>query len=78
MFADLVKLFTVGLTLWEHKDKTKYLDQKIRLEKEYYAELKKPDDRRSDARLDDIEHELRILASGWSTIALRTHAQDQS
>ena len=30
------------LGIWEHKEKTKYLDKVIKIEKEYYEESNKP------------------------------------
>ncbi len=41
----------------------KYLDRVIDLEKEFYEELAKPDDERSDLALDNIMLELRTIAA---------------
>lgn len=41
----------------------KYLDRVIDLEKEFYEELSKPDDERSDLALDNIMLELRTIAA---------------
>ena len=44
----------------------KYLDRVIDLEKEFYEELAKPDDERSDLALDNIMLELRTIAAIFS------------
>jgi hypothetical protein len=41
----------------------KYLDRVIDLEKEFYEELARPDDERSDLALDNIMLELRTIAA---------------
>ena len=41
----------------------KYLDRVIDLEKEFYEELARPDDERSDLSLDNIMLELRTIAA---------------
>lgn len=41
----------------------KYLDRVIDLEKEFYEELAKPDEERSDLALDNIMLELRTIAA---------------
>lgn len=54
-----------GLTLWNDKLATKYLDKVIKLEKEYYEELSKPLDARSDYKLDSIMLELKIISQSF-------------
>ena len=54
-----------GLTLWNHKEATKYLDRVIKLEKEYYEELNKPLDSRSDYKLDSIMLELTVISRSF-------------
>jgi hypothetical protein len=54
-----------GLTLWNNKESTKYLDRVIKLEKEYYEELNKPLDARSDYKLDSIMLELTIISRSF-------------
>ena len=41
----------------------KYLDRVVKLEKDFYEELAKPDDDRSDLQLDSIMLELRTIAA---------------
>jgi hypothetical protein len=54
-----------GLKLWASKESTKYLDRVIKLEKEYYEELNKPEDERSDFKLDSIMLELTIVSQSF-------------
>lgn len=54
-----------GLKLWNAKEATKYLDRVIELEKDYYAELEKPSEDRSDYKLDGILLELRIISQSF-------------
>jgi arsenate reductase-like glutaredoxin family protein len=54
-----------ALTLWNHKESTKYLERVIKLEKDYYEELNKPLDDRSDYKLDSIMLELTIISRSF-------------
>ena len=54
-----------GLKLWNAKEASKYLDRVIVLEKEYYEELGKPSEDRSDYKLDSILLELRIISQSF-------------
>lgn len=54
-----------GLTLWNNKESTKYLDKVLKLEKEYNEELNKPIDARSDYKLDSIMLELTVIARSF-------------
>lgn len=65
MIKSILQILGTGLSLWNHKEKTKYHDKFIKLQKEFYEEYNKPDGERSDAALDNIEFELRLLASGF-------------
>jgi hypothetical protein len=58
----LLEILSAALSIWESKEKRKYIDRKLELEKRYYEEYNKPDSVRSDAVLDNIEFELRQLA----------------
>lgn len=66
MDLDLVLgILKEGLTLWNNKESTKYLDKVVKLEKEYYEELNKPLDARSDLRIDEILLELTIISKSF-------------
>lgn len=54
-----------GLRLWGTKEGQKYLDRVIKLELEYYAELSKPEDGRSQFYLDSKLLELRIISQSF-------------
>lgn len=66
MFTVLLNCLNAGLTLWDDKEKTKYVDQLISLKEQYYAEFNKPDASRSDAVLDNLEFQLRVLATSFA------------
>lgn len=71
MIESFIKLFTVGLQLWDDKEKNKYVDKLLSLKESYYAEYNKPIENRSDAVLDNIRFELRILGDAFSSNAIR-------
>ena len=64
MIELVFKLLSSGLSLWETKEKTKYVDRLIRLRMEYYAEINKPI--HDNARIDNIEHELIVLCDSFT------------
>lgn len=51
-----------GLKLWNAKEATKYIDKMIKLEKEYYEELKKPTHERSQLALDNFMLDIETIA----------------
>lgn len=66
MFEALAKALAAGLSLWESKEKRKYVDRVIELKRAHYEEYNKDPAHRSDAVLDNLEHELRIVAIGFA------------
>lgn len=70
-FTVLANILDSAMSIWESKEKTKYIDSKIKLEKEFYEEYNKPihkpgesgKGKRSDAKLDDYQLQLRILVN---------------
>jgi hypothetical protein len=54
-----------GLKLWNSKESTKYIDKVIKLEKEYYEELSRPEDERSQLYLDERLRELATIAKSF-------------
>ena len=76
MFESLLTVLGAGLSLWNNKERTKYVDQLMSLKQRYYEEYNKDAEHRSDAILDSIELELRILASAFSTNVGKSDAQD--
>jgi hypothetical protein len=69
MFTLILSVLDTGLKLWLSKERTKYVDKLMRLQKEYYEESNKPAEERSDAVLDNLFFELRILASAFAAEA---------
>lgn len=67
MIETILQLFLVGLSIWEHKEKTKYIDQVVKLRAKYYAENNKPAGSRNDALLDSIRFELLNLADAFAS-----------
>lgn len=59
----VISVLKEGLKLSNTIIDRKYLDRVIDLEKEFYEELAKPDDERSDLALDNIMLELRTIAA---------------
>lgn len=62
-FASLLGIISAVLDLVVLKEKRKYIDEKLAIEKAYYDEQNKPPELRSDAVLDTLEFRLRILAA---------------
>lgn len=78
MIESIFAVLAAGLTIWSNKEKRKYIDKLLRLKKEWYAEINKPDDRRDNAVLDNVEFELRLLATAFSTEVAKSNAGDPS
>ena len=76
MIKPLMDILGAGLSLWEAKEKRKYLDKFLKLKKEYYEESKK--DQPDHAVLDDIEFNLQLLGSSFSSEVERSKAMDSS
>jgi hypothetical protein len=65
MWTALAQTLASALSIWDHKEKNKYIDKLISLKKDYNAEFNKSPANRSDAVLDNLEFELRLLCSGF-------------
>ena len=76
MIDALIKSLEAGLSLWASKEKRKYLDKVISLKRDFYEEYNKPDDDRSDAVMDNIRLQLRIVANGFSTSLKTENSKD--
>lgn len=63
-----------GMSIWESKERTKYLDRLMSLEREYHVEKNKlvPD----DAVLDDLEFSLFLLSSSFGSEVRKSAAQN--
>lgn len=56
-----------GLKLWSSYESRKYIDKFIKLKKDYYEEINKPEHLQDHAKLDNIEFELKLLCVGFSS-----------
>ena len=54
-----------GLKLWNSKESNKYIDKIIKLEGEYYDELRKPEGVRSQLYLDKCLLEITTIAKSF-------------
>lgn len=76
MIDSLFKVLAAGIGLWESKEKNRYKDELIELERAYYEEFNKDDGTRSDAALDDIQFRLRLLSTNFVDAASTVRASD--
>ena len=76
MISALFTALSTGLSLWLHKDKTKYLDKVTKLKKEYYEEYNK--ERHDMARLDNIAFELQLVSEAFSSQVRASEAESKS
>lgn len=67
MIAELFKVLAAGLSIWESKEKRKYVDKLMELKRDWYEEFNKGPGKRNNAVLDNIKLELRILAAAFAT-----------
>lgn len=72
MIAQIISLLSTGLTLWNNIEKNKYTDKLLELKTKYYEEENKPEDKRSDAVMDNIIFELKILSDSFITSVNQT------
>ncbi len=63
MFGAILGIVEAALSIWASKLRQKYIDKVEQLKRDYYAELNKPAEVRSDAALDNLEFELRITTA---------------
>jgi hypothetical protein len=61
----ILGLIKAGLDLWDSHEANKYRDKLIALEKDYYAELRKPFEDRSQLALDNIMLEIDLIAKNF-------------
>lgn len=65
MFTSLLKALGAGLSIWEHKEKNKYVKKLYELEKKYYEETNKPD--YDNAVIDNLEFDICLLSRGFAS-----------
>jgi hypothetical protein len=76
MFLALLETLSAGLTLWDHKEKTKYVDAVTELKRKWYEEYQKHKSIRDNAVLDNIELELRIVATAFAATVGNSKVRD--
>ena len=74
MIEVLFKVLGSGLAIWESKEKRKYLDELISLEKDYYAEYNK--EISDDAVLDGIRFKLQLIGKAFSSKVGNENSKD--
>ena len=78
MIETILGVLTAAFTLWDDILKDKYVGKLVSLKEQYYAEFNKPADQRSDAVLDNIEFELRVLANSFAASVGAKNTQNKS
>jgi len=73
MLSTLLKITGSALSLWESKEKRRYLDEFLQLEKDYYVEINK--DIVDDACVDVISFKLRLICEALSTEIGKAHSK---
>lgn len=63
MFNIILGIVEAALSIWASKLRQKYIDKVEQIKRDYYAEINKPENERSDAVLDNLEFELRITTA---------------
>lgn len=63
MFTSIIGIVEAVLHIWAKKLDRKYIDRVAELKRAYYEEQNKPDDQRSDAVLDNLCFELRLVSA---------------
>lgn len=71
----ILNILDSALSIWKSKEATKYIDEKIRLENEFYEEYNKPLHKRSDAVLDNIIRKLCILCNNTASAIRAENSQ---
>lgn len=74
MVESIFAVLAAGLSIWSSKEKTKYIDKLIKLKRDYYEEINKPFERRDNARIDNLEFELRILGDSFAASVAKSDA----
>ena len=66
-----------GLTLWNSKEASKYIEQVIKLKSRYYEEYNKPLNIRSDVAMDSIMLHLKIICESFVHSAQSENSQNK-
>jgi hypothetical protein len=67
MLDSIFKALAAGLSIWEHKEKNKYVERLMDLKRRYREEWSKAPELRSDAVIDNITFEVKLLVDSFAT-----------
>lgn len=74
----LLQVLGAGLKLWSSKEASKYLDRYIKLKKEWYEEIAKPEHQQDHARIDNLKFELKLLCDSFTSSVGTTDIKDKA
>lgn len=63
IFGSILGIVEAALSIWASKLRQKYIDKVETIKRAYYEESNKPAEERSDAVLDNLEFELRLVTA---------------
>ncbi len=61
-FEIIAELLLVGMRMWEHHEKEKYVKLVLEIKRKRYEEEGKPVNDRDQAMLDHFDHELQLIS----------------
>lgn len=61
MVESIFAILGAALSIWDSKEKTKYIDRLIYLKKKYRDEFNKPENIRDNAVIDNVRFEIKLL-----------------
>lgn len=73
----ILEILKSGLSLWDSKEKTKYIDKLMKIEKEIYEEESKPLEERDQAVIDNLNFDLLLVSRAFAQ-ATRQNITDRS
>jgi len=65
MIESLFKIVETALTIWESKERRRYVDRLLEIKSKYYEENNKP--RPNMAVLDNLEHDLKLFSEAFNS-----------
>ena len=67
MIGAVFTLLGSALSIWQSKEKRKYLDRYLSLKRDYYEAINRPPEEWNDARIDGLKFELQLLVDSLSS-----------
>ena len=77
LIGSVISLVNTALGYMHTKEKRKYLDKIISLEKDYYEAINRNEANWNDARIDNIMFELKLLINSINSEAGKSHVADK-